>query len=197
MFAFLSFFALLYTVYLQREELITAISALKDSADSQRKQVENYEAQRFETTFYSLLDLHNQEMRKLDGPDNDWNGYLSNLENFDDDDDVEDINYYLKNRQEHILENIELSQYFRVLYQLLKFIAKNNVKNRDKEFNEASLGNRQTIKSYENDEKMYASLVRSFVPVRLLPALALNCIPTYDGLNNLPKYWSLLEGLIF
>lgn len=126
---------------------------------------------------------------------NDLSGYLSNLGTLVDDDG--DVNIYLKNRQEHILENIELSQYFRVLYQLLKFIAKNNVKNKDEEFNEVSLGNRQTIKSYENDEKMYASLVRSFVPVRLLPVLALNCIPTYDGLNNLPKYWSLLERFGF
>jgi hypothetical protein len=192
-FASLSFLALLYTVFLQREELTTAISALEDGAESQRKQVENHEAQKFETTFYSLLDLHNRAVKELDLNSADFSGYLHNLET----DDSVSIDSYLAARQEHILQNVELSQYFRVLYQLLKFIAKNNIKNKDKDFSELSLGCRNTIRKYENDEKMYASLVRSFVPVKFLPVLALNCIPTYTGLNNLQRYWALLERYSF
>ena len=192
-FASLSFLALLYTVFLQREELTTAISALEDGAASQRKQVENHEAQKFETTFYSLLDLHNRAVKELDFNTADFSGYLHNLET----DDSVSVDSYLAARQEHILENVELSQYFRVLYQLLKFIAKNNIRNNEKQFSELSLGCRDTISKYENDEKMYASLVRSFVPVKLLPVLALNCIPTYGGLNNLQRYWALLERYSF
>lgn len=192
-FASLSFLALLYTVFLQREELTTAISALEDGAASQRKQVENHEAQKFETTFYSLLDLHNRAVKELDFKPADFSGYLHNLET----DDSVSVDSYLAARQEHILENVELSQYFRVLYQLLKFIAKNNIRNNEKQFGELSLGCRDTISKYENDEKMYASLVRSFVPVKLLPVLALNCIPTYTGLNNLQRYWALLERYSF
>jgi hypothetical protein len=65
LFASCSFIALLYTVFLQRQELVTAINALEDGAASQRKQVESYKAQKFETTFYSLLDLHNQAVKGL------------------------------------------------------------------------------------------------------------------------------------
>jgi hypothetical protein len=190
LFASLSFLALLYTVLLQREELTTAIKALEDGAKSQRKQVENHEAQKFEATFYSLLDLHNQAVKELNFTSNDLSGYLDNLNTID---ESVHIKSYLAKRQAHILENVELSQYFRVLYQLLKFVAKNNIRNKDREFNESSLGCRSTIKQYENEEKMYASLVRSFVPVKLLPIIALNCMPTDGGLNNLQKYWALLE----
>lgn len=190
LFASLSFLALLYTVYLQREELTTAIKALQDGAESQQKQAENYEAQKFETTFYSLLELHNDAVRSLELNSNDFSGYISNLRTLD---DSSDVSTYLKERQEHILKNVELSQYFRVLYQLLKFIAKNNIKNTERDFSELYLSNRNTIDEYENEEKMYASLVRSFVPVKLLPVLALNCIPSYEGLNNLQKYYALLE----
>jgi hypothetical protein len=197
-FASLSFLTLLYTVFLQREELTTAISALKDGAESQRKQVENHEAQKFEATFYSLLDLHNRALKELDFKSDGFGGYLHNLEtdDFASDDNVS-VDSYLAKRQDHILENVELSQYFRVLYQLLKFIAKNNIRNKEKQFIELSLGCRDTISKYENDEKMYTSIVRSFVPVKLLPVLALNCIPTYAGLNNLQRYWALLERYSF
>lgn len=193
LFASLSFLALLYTVFLQREELTTAIKALEDGAKSQRKQVENHEAQKFEATFYSLLDLHNRAVMELNFKSIDLSGYLHNP----DTDDSVGGNNYLVERQENILENVELSQYFRVLYQLLKFIAKNNIRNKEREFSELSLGCRDTIKKHENDEKMYASLVRSFVPVKLLPIIALNSIPTYAGLNNLAKYWALLERYSF
>lgn len=190
LFASLSFLALLYTVYLQREELTTAIKALQDGAESQKKQAENYEAQKFETTFYSLLELHNDMVRSLELNSSNFSGYIANVATLD---DRSDVSTYLKERQEHILENVELSQYFRVLYQLLKFIAKNNIKNSGRNFSEPYLSNRTTIYEYENEEKMYASLVRSFVPVKLLPVLAINCIPSYGGLNNLQKYYGLLE----
>jgi hypothetical protein len=193
LFASLSFLALLYTVLLQREELTTAIRALEDGAESQRKQVENHEAQKFEATFYSLLDLHNRAVKDLDFKSVDLSCYLHNLET----DDSVGVDSYLVERQEHILMNVELSQYFRVLYQLLKFIAKNNIRNKERVFSDESLGCRDTINKHENDEKMYASLVRSFVPVKLLPVIALNCIPTYSGLNNLQKYWALLERYSF
>jgi hypothetical protein len=192
-FASFSFLVLLYTIILQREELTAAIAALKDGAESQRKQVENNEAQKFESTFYSLLDMHNRVVKELNVKLIDSMAFLQNLET----DDGLDLNSYLKKQQDGILDNIELSQYFRVLYQLLKFIAKNNIRNEKREFGESYLSHRDTIEKYENDEKMYASLVRSFVPVKLLPVIALNCIPTAAGLNNLPKYWALLERYSF
>jgi hypothetical protein len=194
-FAFGSFFALLYTVVLQKQELATAINVLEDSAKSHRMQVENHKAQKFETTFYSLLELHNQAIKELNIQDDDFDKYLKDLNN--ESTSNEGSNYNLDKRQECILESVELSQYFRILYQLLKYIAKNNVKNANNEFSDLSLLDRRSIDEYENEEKMYASLVRSFVPVKILPVLALNCIPSYKGLTNLKKFNSLLERYSF
>lgn len=193
-FASLSFLALLYTVFLQRIELQTAITALSKSADAHEQQVKNYEIQKFESTFYSLLEQHNQVLKELTISKTDYISYLSNLFTIDERISLTD---YLKDRQIHILEKVELSQYFRVLYQLLKFVAKNNVSNTDKSFNSAYLGDRSTININENEEKMYISIIRSFVPVNLLPALAINCIPSYNGLNNLQLYWDMLERYEF
>lgn len=190
-FASLSFLALLYTVYLQREELSTAVTALNKSAEAQVEQAKTYEIQKFETTFYSLLELHNQALQKLDTSTTVLS-YLSNLKTQE-----KEISKYLDERQEHILKNTELSQYFRILYQLLKFIAKSNVMNRNKVFNTSYLADRSGITENEEFEKMYASFVRSFVPVNILPVLALNCIPSPTCIKNLDSYWHLLERYEF
>lgn len=199
-FAFASFWILFYTF------------------SSQQKQAKNNEIQKFETTFYSLLELHNQSLRELESKINndkldvlfdndprkgkvlevsdkeftstsDPKVFTSREEGFDNPDD------YLEYLQSCILKEVELSQYFRVLYQLLKFVAKNNVRNTDYKFDDDYLDRRSNIS--EEYEKMYASLIRGFVPVRLLPVLALNCIPTDKGLHNLEKYRSLLERYNF
>lgn len=192
-FAFLSFTGLICTVFLQRKELETAIVALNKSAHAQEEQAKTYETQRFESTFYSLLQQHNDTLNKLGDRSSEFNGILSNLETEMNED--ESLAHYLKKRQVHILQYIELSQYFRILYQLLKFVARNNINNTHKLFNESYLADKTTLDN--NTEKMYASIVRSFVPVELLPVLALNCIPSYKGLNNLSMYWEMLERYEF
>lgn len=194
LFASLSFLTLLYAIYLQRKELNTAITALNKSADAHEQQVKNNEIQKFESTFYSLLEQHNQALKELTSSNIEYHAYLSNLKTIEENISQAD---YLKNRQLHILENVELSQYFRVLYQLLKFVAKNNVKNPEKRFDEEYIGCRDSIVTNENEEKLYASIIRSFIPVNVLPVLALNCIPSYKGLNNLQMYWGLFERYEF
>lgn len=178
----------------------------------QQKQSENTEVQKFETTFYSLLELHNQKLRELDlDPvklarlfDNDP---LIGQELAMSDDDFKKVSdpsafqskegeyetttTYLKELQREILEDIQLSQYFRVLYQLLKYIARNNIKNFDHNFDAKYLSDQSNL-SIEY-EKMYSSITRGFVPVPLLPILALNCIYTPEGLKNLDKFQALLE----
>lgn len=233
-FAFLSFSTLLLTLYLQKKELSTAIEALQKSVDSQ-------EAQKFETTFYSLLQLHNQTLKELQIADIelhclfDNDPVRANLQDLTDEEiskfdperliSIEEASKnpdeYMKNLQETILTNVDLSQYFRVLYQLLKFIAKNNIKNESKSFDMKYLSVKEDLEEEIGDshdysdedklnqekedleyEKMYSSLVRSFVPVKILPILALNCIYIkegyrVEGLHNIEKYWALLERYEF
>lgn len=195
-FAFASFWILFYTF------------------GSQQKQAKNNELQKFETTFYSLLQLHNQSLRelelKLDTNNLDiilkgnqtavsiitWAHQDHELEHGASEDRVNKLAMYrLQTTQKNILEEVELSQYFRILYQLLKFIATYNILNTHHRFDDAYLDNENNI-SVEY-EKMYASLVRGFVPVKLLSTLAINCIPTDDGLHNLTKYRKLLDRYEF
>lgn len=183
---------------------------------SQQKQAKNNELQKFETTFYSLLELHNQSLRELEIDINKlniifrgnqttksimlWSTYDSELQSGASESRVNNIiEYRLKKTQESILEEVELSQYFRILYQLLKFVATYNICNTEHRFDDAYLESEDNINV--EYEKMYTSLVRGFVPVRLLPILAINCIPTDDddddGLHNLDKYQKLLDRYEF
>ena len=219
LFAFASFATLLYTLFLQREELKVAIDALEKSAESHQKQVENHQAQKFETTFYSLLQLHNQTLKELEVKMKENDAFLmfedySKLEQDFELDESErseifeqhlksqaiedrfnDPDILLKHLKKVISTEVELSQYFRILYQTLKFIAKNNILNDNKSFDNKYLNDRKNID--EESEKMYASLVRTFVPVKFLPILALHCMYTDQEFHNLEKYRILLERYDF
>lgn len=196
MFAFASFWILFFTF------------------GSQQKQVENSELQKFETTFYSLLALHNQSLKELESkidkvkldkifdskqePEEKAKWRLQEQvlnSNGSETYANEIIMSRLNTTQEVILEELEISQYFRILYQLLKFVAKYNVSNIENEFDDEYLNNKSTLSV--KYEKMYASLIRAFVPVNLLPILAINCIPTDNGLHNLSKYRKLLDRYEF
>ena len=218
-FAFASFAVLLYTLFLQREELRLAISTLEKSAKSHEKQVANHEIQKFETTFYSLLELHNQTLKNLEKKIVENDAFLffedySGLEHALGLDDNEHDRVFKKWRKSENIEaefndpdmllnhlkgmistEVELSQYFRVLYQILKFIAKNNILNINKKFEIDYLSNRKNLD--EETEKMYASIVRTFVPVKFLPILALHCIRAEGEFHNLEKYRVLLERYDF
>lgn len=188
----------------------------------QQKQSKNIEVQQFETTFYSLLELHNQKLSELDlDPDKlaklfDNDSRIGQALNMPDDEfmEVPDASIFqskeekyrttekpdaarkhLEELQREILEDIELSQYFRILYQLLKYIARNNIKNPNHNFDAKHLNDTSNL-SIEY-EKMYSSIARGFVPVSLLPILALNCIYTPKGLENLDSYQTLLERYNF
>lgn len=179
---------------------------------SQQKQLKSNELQNFETTFYSLLTLHNQVLKGLElkfGKDELGNIFINKLKDpakqsfsisvardaADEEYAQKQLVSWLKSSQKNILEEEEISYYFRVLYQLLKFIATYNISNVKRAFDNEYLDDQSTINMQH--EKMYASLVRGFVPVRFLPILAINSIPTDDGFHNLSKYIRLLERYEF
>ncbi len=182
---------LLYQTYKsQKEELEATREILKSNLDTQNEQ-------KFENTFYSLLELHNQTLKELSN--NEEAKKIIQVIQSDDENNhpvyYSEYLYYLQNLQDEIIQNKDLSQYFRVLYQLLKFIAKYNVRNNKKSFDDVYL---KEGKPNEDKEKMYASIVRSFIPSDLLPILALNCICREPiQLHNLKNYWYLLERYNF
>lgn len=177
-FASLSFVGLLVTVINQKQEL-------KDNSKAQ-------ELQRFEDTFYSLLSMHNTSLSELKARYENNNHFLHNLNTILD--PKNSPKEALEEAQNEILNDIELSQYFRILYQVLKFVCKSNTHNQNRQFSLNYINSKETL---TDDEKMYASLVRSFVPVPFLPLLAINCIPSCSGLNNLPLFHALIERYEF
>jgi len=196
-FAFCSFMALLYTIYIQKEELTTAIKALNKSAEAQNEQAKTFEIQRFESTFYSLLELHNKTLNELEAAPDAYRTsriLTSSMARIAKNSATNTPEENLKTIQNFILEKNKLSQYFRVLYQLLKFIAKHSHNNTSQVQFKKNIADINTV---TDAEKMYASIVRSFVPVDLLPILALNCIPSHKGLNNLDIYWDIIQRYKF
>jgi uncharacterized membrane protein len=131
--SFLSLIALLATIVLQGKELKLSRKELKRSASAQEdtkkilhKQSETLERQQFESTFFSMLDQHNQVLASLN----------RKIEFEESKEPVSILDYI---RQKILKSDISLDRakwqletfnafcghYFMTLYQVLKFIATN------------------------------------------------------------------------
>ena len=172
--SFFGFIALLYTVTIQRE-------ALESNDKIQAKQ-------QFESTFFALLNVHNQVLADLSytPPElpsqnssrisfiaNSINKPKSKLQSIH-------LEVFIKNVSETVLEenffwlnqckeklqkeNDQCGHYFRILYQLLKFIE-----------NDAPIGN----------EKTYSNIVRALLTDNVTELLAVNCYCE----NEQDTYW--------
>ena len=120
---FLSFLALvilLRTFAMQKTELDLQREELKDTKELLRLQTQTQIKQRFESTFFALLNVHNQILRDL--PDNS----LANTHHH-----VLNSKASLIKAQERLkLDQFSFCHYFRILYQLLSFVDKSQ--NEDK-----------------------------------------------------------------
>jgi hypothetical protein len=63
--AFFSFIALLYTIHIQRQELVYTRTELKRSVDAMSAQERNMRFQQFENTFFSMLQMLNSLYTKV------------------------------------------------------------------------------------------------------------------------------------
>ena len=166
--ALMSYLALLYTLHQQNkshtlslEELALTRKELSDSTLAQKMQADTLKLQlkeaqaaakreRFDSTFYSLLDQHNS--------------VLDILRN----EDLTQGNKSLKKEFEELHRNALYCRYFRLLYQVLKFIAVEHS-------TEESLNQSIFRPSVKNEEKFYSNIVRSMLPDHVLYWLAVNC----------------------
>ncbi|WP_305815725.1 putative phage abortive infection protein [Photobacterium leiognathi] len=166
--ALLSYIALLYTLHQQnkshalsleelaltRKELSDSTLAQKTQADTLKLQLEEAQEtakrERFDSTFYSLLEQHNSVLDKLSAEDI-TKGHKS-----------------LKQEFEELHSNPLYCRYFRLLYQVLKFIAVEHS-------SEESLNQSIFRSSVKNEEKFYSNIVRSMLPDHVLYWLAINC----------------------
>ncbi len=197
--ALLSYFGLLYTLFQQNkahllslDELELTRQELRNSSEAQRAQAEALDQQnneikstakreKFDSTFYSLLDKHNEILKSIEEDKLQF-----------DSPNMRDI----KEHYDEIHGSLNHCRYFRVLYQLLKFIAiefSDEKKLSDKLFN-----SRVT-----EEEKSYASFVRSMISDHTLYLLAVNCYcpkgnkdPYFDYKRLITRY-QFLEHLTF
>ena len=203
-FSFLSFIALLTTINLQRKELKASRKELKAStkqlkrtANAQEmaqkaldKQLQTQSKQQFENTFFSLLDQHNQI---LEANEEKFRSIYTEVLSAS---GTYGLDHSKKNLQSH---NQKCGHYFRVLYQLLKFIATNHPGSViSEDFSKAEIQNSPV----PSNEKMYSNIVRAFLDYKLTQLLAINCYCDTDDNTNLKfklvvERYALLEHMPF
>ncbi|WP_336289726.1 putative phage abortive infection protein [Aeromonas dhakensis] len=202
--SFISLIALLITLTLQskeleasREELERSATAQEKSENSLKKQSDILIRQQFEQTFFSLLEQHNATLENISTPS--WR-----LMNYCSDIDIVRKSVFKAsslNEAKDMLEekNGYCGHYFRILYQLLKFIATN-------------IPGGEIGSGFEKDkiiksrmalnEKMYSNIVRSFLSYDLSQLLAINCYcaredSTYWRYKLLLERYEFLEHMPF
>jgi DnaJ-domain-containing protein 1 len=186
---FLSFLALvilLRTFSMQRKELSLQRKELKKTKALLKKQTETQAKQQFESTFFALLNLHNKTLEDFFESKN----IKIELE------DGTKTNFFDKNLKDMLRDNKNLlkkikpyfhtgnemyGQYFRTLYQLLKFIF-TEIALDEKESKRDALNFKNDIRLADknnekaNDiEKRYSNIVRALIPDDVMKFLAVNC----------------------
>ncbi|WP_273997396.1 putative phage abortive infection protein [Vibrio parahaemolyticus] len=158
----------------QVKEAKSAAEEQKTLASEQRLATQ---IQQFESSFYALLSEHNKALGDMDA------GSFR-------------VSHLSKTSFVRILEiiqsNVQLCRYFRMLYQLLKFIATNHVDNTTRDFSNEYLRT-QVL----DQEKRYASLVRSMLPQNILGYLAVNSCNGFEPTHPYHKYFLLLQRYAF
>lgn len=198
--SFLGLIALLLTIVLQSKELESTRKELERSASAQentervlKEQTTTQIKQQFEGTFFSLLEQHNKLLEKLSMPNARWTGLCSDLEVTRTGVFSETIPDLVSAKKKLESNNELFGHYFRVLYQLLKFIA-TNCPGGDigPEFNANKIQN----KLLSDEEKMYSNIVRSFLGYDITQLLAINCF-CVDENDSYWKYKLLIERYEF
>lgn len=194
-FAFLSLILLAYTLWQNRialnnnsEELKLSRQELSNSVKAQELQVHQAKMQRFEDTFFSLL---NQLKSTEESGLSDFAYDNIMVREYDKDWNNQSI---LRNSKEYIHPRAgNLNRYFRTLYQLLKFIAN--------KCPESTLNGDFTSVSIESTtasetEKVYSNIVRSTLDSKLTVLLAVNCF-CVNKEDSFYKYLLLIKRYSF
>lgn len=220
---FLSFFgliAILYTVKMQRDELNLSkkeleltrkelersASAQENTERVMKEQVKTQIKQQFESTFFALLNQHNAVLDGLSkssnriGGESDLQVILNDIKNLwghacaqSDDGFVADIRGAIEYR------NNLCGHYFRILYQILKFVRIANSSNGLVAVFDSGFIVSQPV---DKDEKFYTNIVRAFLNSDVTKLLAFYCccvsddddhwrfkllIERYEFLEHLPR----------
>lgn len=186
LFSLLGLMMLMTTLVQNQKELELSRKELRKSNRALKTQASTLEKQRFEDTFFSLIDQFNKILERIVSDDvrYDHQGRPSKLSSTAQQLKQQIIGtsrvhpifgaeHSLAHIKEQMLtENAILNQCFRILYQVLKLIAtKCPETNLGREFNVTNLESTVTSAT----EKFYSNIVRSFVPENVYYLLAINC----------------------
>ncbi|SJZ94978.1 putative phage abortive infection protein [Photobacterium toruni] len=201
--ALLAFYWLVESVLIQKTELSATQKILQETEQTQKKQ-------QFENSFFSLLEQMNtvftQLNTRLPEPKN-VNSYKSVMDTFTDtvfvsfsSFDTRHISATEKRYELFIKNKSDTNHYFRIIYQILKFILNNNADSKDN--NNFDI----LIKTDVNKtEKFYSNIIRSFLNKDVTNLLAINCLDTtkfsngryedYSNFRKLIERYSMLEHI--
>lgn len=195
-FTFLTFMGLLITIILQQTELKDSRAEFKKSADALIEQSKSLHKQNFENTFFNLIDLYNGILANLEihsfssGQTKNYtdrkvfiyiekcicisdkevitNAFGEPIEEVEKHYNLETFSSYAK----------DLRHYFRIIYQILKFIDNANI---------------------TSDEKLfYSNIVRSQLSDAELLSLFFNCLSKYgkEKFKPLVEKYEFFEHLV-
>lgn len=181
------------SVEIQRQELAATQKELADTRVLIEAQLSTAEKQRFEDTFFALLEQHNTALNYLTQHDaRVAEGCLA--------DRVHQI-VFVSNRHRPgdarlMLHgyNSQIGHYFRVLYQLLKLIA---VRCPSTTLNGEFEARTLLADAPSQEEKLYSNIVRSFIDVKMTQLLAVNCFCANGESDTYWNYKALIERYAF
>jgi hypothetical protein len=187
--SFLALIVLLRTFSMQREELNETKVILKEQSENQKRK-------QFESVFFKLLKVHNRELEKLLLLFNSTESHVfktifsqSNLQQANK--CFKALSYSDSDTAKKLHDCC--ASYFRVLYQLLKFVAINS----DNEITEVFSNDDVERNDVTPDEKMYSNIVRALLTNDVIKLLAINCYCKNEDKGNYHKYKSLIERYAF
>ncbi|HCH1528234.1 TPA: hypothetical protein NKQ35_000625 [Vibrio parahaemolyticus] len=189
--AFLAFYWLTRSVIIQKTELAATQKVLAETEKATKDQAITQEKKRFEDTFHSLLSqlntisqqiTHEHVLREKPKASKLTTLHQSVISNSG------ELKVAIKRMK---AQDSHCSHYFRVLYQILMFIAmKHDFECPPESFNKAMERKRT------ESEKFYSNIVRSFVDMEATRLLAINCAVT-DETDSYYKYRQLVERYEF
>lgn len=198
--SFLGLIALLLTISLQSKELELTRNELERTASAQEKteaalseQSKTQIRQQFEGTFFALLEQHNKALEKISAPSEKRTTKHSDLEIIRNNVILRERSSLSEAKKALEAHNDLCGHYFRILYQILKYIAtKTPESNVGDNFDSASIQN----KPLAHNEKMYSNMLRAFLSYDATQILAINCY-CEDEADPYWKFKLLIERYAF
>lgn len=191
---FIGLLLLLATLYQSHKELSLTRQANQEVKASLEDQALTQRQQRFENTFFALLEQHNKLLERLEEKtieiDINWKKLFK--------EDTLNLPIAEKAKQElyELLASKNgflLRNYFMALYQLLKFVYSNQARLTEPE-HKLTPNLMIDTTTITPQEDFYVKLIFSYISEATIRLILINCLVTSEGkLRNYPKFKALIE----